>query len=243
MDCETLARYLDLYLDGELALEERAEIEAHLRGCPQCRESASAEIRFRSGLRQAMLSARAPASLREQVVRRVRENANHAGNGRFLTSLLAAAAVLLIAVVGYGVISVWPLDEDPVEDLIKAHRASSGSEVFGNLEQVMEFLRTHAPFPFRLPQPEGPEARLVGARVTNLGSSPAVLYLYDVKGRRVTIAQYPARDEGPGSQVRLDRRSGFVVATYGDQGLRQTVVSDLPDGVVRRFLPASYQGP
>ncbi len=240
MDCETLLRYLDLYLDGELALEERAEVEAHLKGCLDCRDAASAEVRFRTGLRQALLSARAPASLREQVARRLRQEASATGQPRFLPTLLAAAAVLLIAVVGYGALSLWSDFGDPVGDVVEAHRVSSDSEVFGDREKVMEFLRTHAPFAFRVPIPDGPEARLVGARVTRVGASPAVVYLYDVGGRRVTIAQYPRAAE-PG--LRLDRREGFVVATYGDQGLTQTVVSDLPDGEVRRFLPASYPGP
>ncbi len=243
MDCETLARYLDLYLDGELALEERAEVEAHLKGCPGCQEAAAAEVRFRTGLRQALLSARAPASLREQVSRRLQQEVSAAGNARFLPALLAAAAVLMIAVVGYGVLALWTVPEDPVQDVVEAHRVSSDSEVFGDRDQVLGFLRAHAPFRFRVPVPDGEDARLVGARVTRFGASPAVVYLYDVGGRRVTIAQYPAPDTGPGPGLRLDRRAGFVVATYGDQGLTQTVVSDLPDREVRRFLPASYQGP
>ncbi len=243
MDCETLARYLDLYLDGERALEERAEVESHLKGCPGCQEAAAAEVRFRTGLRQALLSARAPASLREQVSRRLQQEVSAAGNARFLPALLAAAAVLMIAVVGYGVLALWTVPEDPVQDVVEAHRVSSDSEVFGDRDQVLGFLRAHAPFRFRVPVPDGEDARLVGARVTRFGASPAVVYLYDVGGRRVTIAQYPAPDTGPGPGLRLDRRAGFVVATYGDQGLTQTVVSDLPDREVRRFLPASYQGP
>lgn len=242
MDCETLVRYLDLYLDGELALEERAEVEAHLKDCPGCHESAASEVRFRTSLRQALLSARAPASLREQVARRLRQE-SAAGNARYLPSLLAAAAVLMIAVMGYGVVSMTSVPADPVQDAVEVHRLSSDSEVFGSRDQVLGFLRTHAPFPFRVPIPDGEDARLVGARVTRLGASPAVVYLYDVAGRRVTIAQYPAPGPDGDRGVRLDRRAGYVVATYGDQGLTQTVVSDLPDREVRRFLPASYQGP
>ncbi len=241
MDCETLARYLDLYLDGELAAEERAEVEAHLEGCPGCHEAAAAEVRFRTGLRQALLAAGAPSSLREQVSRRLRQEAA-TGNTRFLPALLAAAAVLMIAVVGYGVLGLWSPPEDPVQDVVEAHRASSDT-VFGDREQVLGFLRAHAPFPFHEPIPDGGDARLVGARVTRLGGSPAVVYLYDVGGRRVTVAQYPATDAASAPGLRLDRQAGFVVATYGEQGLRQTVVSDLPDREVRRFLPASYQGP
>lgn len=242
MDCETLGRYLDLYLDGELAAEERAEIEAHLKACLGCREAAASEVRFRTGLREVLLSARAPASLREQVTRRIRQEAN-AGNGRFLPSLLAAAAVMMIAVVGYGVVSLTSGHDDPVQDLVEVHRVSSGSEVFGTRDQVLGFLRTHAPFPFRVPIPDGEDTRLVGARVTRLGDSPAVVYLYDVGGRRVTIAQYPEPSGNADREVRMDRRAGFVVATFGNQGLTQTVVSDLPDHEVRRFLPASYLGP
>ena len=38
MDCDRFVINLSAYLDGELGEEERAELEAHLRGCPTCVE-------------------------------------------------------------------------------------------------------------------------------------------------------------------------------------------------------------
>ena len=37
MDCRELRSLADAYLDGELPPASRAEIEAHLAGCPHCR--------------------------------------------------------------------------------------------------------------------------------------------------------------------------------------------------------------
>jgi len=238
MDCETLSRYLDLYLDAELAEQERAEVEAHLRGCEPCRQAAAAEVRFRVGLREALQAARAPASLREQVARRVRAEAH--ASSRWTTTLAVAAAILVIGVVGYGVVSTVAPPADPMGEVVAAHQSAVNSEVFGTSDRVLDFLNTHAPFAYRVPLPEGPDVRLVGARVSRVGLEPAVLYLYDVAGRRVTIAQYP---QHPGERLEpsLDRRAGYLVATYGEGGLAHTVVGDLPDREVRRFLPASYE--
>ena len=35
--CESYAALLDLFVDGELSLEEMLEVQAHLDECPACR--------------------------------------------------------------------------------------------------------------------------------------------------------------------------------------------------------------
>jgi len=210
MNCDVLDRYLDLYLDGELAAEERAEVEVHLRACGPCREAATIEARLRAAVRQTLLSVRAPGSLHEAVAQRVRD-------GRLpvhRTTLIVAyaAVVTVVAGAGYGAVAFFSATS-PADDAVAVHLAASGSEVLGDRGQVTEFLKTHAPFAFQLPLEDREGVRLVGARVTTLGAVPAVVYLYDVDGQRVSVAQYPQGDLAE-DHVRLDRRSGVTVASW-----------------------------
>lgn len=240
MDCDALSRYLDLYLDGELALEERAEVEAHVRGCGACREVVTAEARFRAVLRQHLLSVRAPGSLREQVRERLMMARRRPSPAVWTPPLAYAAAVACVAVLGYMVIATYPKSPDPVAGAVAAHVAASGLEVSGDRSQVESFLNANAPFSYRLPVPEQDGIRLVGARVTRLNGLPAVVYQYDTGGRRFTVAQYRAPEGVEEVPAHLDHRDGFTVATYPDRGLVQTLVGDLPDGEVSRIVPAAW---
>ena len=228
---------MDLYLDGELAAEERAEVEAHFRDCEECRLVAAGEARFRASLRQALVTVRAPRSLHEQVARRIRD-ARHGSQPR--TYVLAyAAAVVMVAGIGYAGVSMFSAGaQDPAGDAVAAHAARAGTEVYGDAQRVSRFLTDHAPFAFRGPIEDREGVRLVGARVTQLGNVPAIVYLYDLDdGKRLSVAQYP----GAGAPVpALDHREGYVVASWSDGGLVQTVVGDIPDREVTRVVPASW---
>jgi anti-sigma factor (TIGR02949 family) len=239
MECDAIGRYLDLYLDGELAAEERAEIETHLRDCGACREATGREARIRTSMRQALLSVRAPRSLHDQVARRLREGAWMEPQRTVVLSY--AAVALLVVGVGYSATLFLPGRTSPSDDAVAVHRQTTGTEVYGDRTQVAAFLRDHAPFPTRVPVADQDGLKLVGARVTKLGEVPAVLYLYEADGHRVSIAQYPTSNEGAPGLV-VDQRSGLMVATWRDRDLTQTVVGDLPEPEVRRFIPASFGG-
>jgi mycothiol system anti-sigma-R factor len=240
MECETLSRYVDVYLDGELAPEERGEIEAHLRECDDCRRAVSMETRFRSAVRQSLLSVRAPRSLRDQVVNRVREGRG-AMTPRWVPTLAAAAGIMAIMALGYGVVAFTLSEPDPARSAVAAHEASSNFEVYGDRARVDSFLRTRAPFAFRLPLEDDANVRLVGARVTRLGAVPAVVYLYEMDGKQFTVAQYKAPETaGHSPRSILGRESGFTVATYTDGGLVQTFVGDVPERDIPRILPAAW---
>jgi len=240
MDCNVLSRYSDLYLDGELALEERTEVEAHLKQCSECRDAVTAEVRFRQRVRESLLAARAPTSLREQVARRIREERGRLDRPRFFPTLSYAVAVLMLAVMGYAVFFLMESPPDAADSAVAAHMASSDSEMFGTSAQVQAFLEGNAPFRYQVPLEDREGVKLVGARVTRLGPRPAVVYLYDVAGRRVSVAQYQSAPARGRPRLKMDRRSGLVVATYGDDRLTQTVVGDLPEPEVKRFIPASF---
>lgn len=67
-DCRHVIEQIETYLDGELAAEVRAEVHAHVEGCPPCAERTAFQVRLREMLR----SACGPCALPPQLEARVR---------------------------------------------------------------------------------------------------------------------------------------------------------------------------
>lgn len=237
MTCEEAIRYEDLYLDGEMAPEERLRMEAHLAACPRCRNRVTEWIRFRALVRQRLGEVRAPGSLRESVIHRLR---THRAPARRRTLALAASLVLALPL-GW---VLWPRPDDlkPLEDhAVAAHLAVSGPEVQGDRATVVSFLQGRVPFPVRIPLPDQQGVRLLGARIARVGARPAVVYLYDASGHPLSVTQYAPEGEDLPRSPRIGQRDGLTVVTYPAEGLVQTVVGDLPESAVTGIVPAAWR--
>lgn len=71
MNCEAVRAQLDAYALGALDAEERSRIEAHLLGCPDCRQQAAALLEIAHQLPKALSAAspyRLPPALRSRVI-------------------------------------------------------------------------------------------------------------------------------------------------------------------------------
>jgi anti-sigma factor (TIGR02949 family) len=109
MSCELTHTSLHGYLDGELDAERAAEFERHLENCSLCAAELEAQERLRKALLQADLYERAPQTLRRNVLgaagireERMRRPGRMTWNW---LAVAAAAAVLLAAMTGWGVLT------------------------------------------------------------------------------------------------------------------------------------------
>jgi anti-sigma factor RsiW len=103
IECEAMREHVEPYALGELDEPELGAFEAHLDGCPRCRASLAETERALAALPLALAHAssqRLPPALREQVMRRVLDQAEwdeqaerdkRAGQGNRLTSPPPAA--------------------------------------------------------------------------------------------------------------------------------------------------------
>ncbi len=121
------ARWLHGYFDGELDAARAAEFEAHLEGCAACTQALAAQKALRNALGAADLYAKAPASLRSRV--RAQLPAPRAAlvpRGPFWRGL-AAAASLVIVLVGAWRTVAWRADvaeRDVAKEILDAHLRS-----------------------------------------------------------------------------------------------------------------------
>jgi anti-sigma factor (TIGR02949 family) len=131
--CEDVVRRLEEYLDGEAAPSARAQFEAHLEGCPRCRQAADALRDLGAAVREAAgepsLTPAETAAFWPAVRARLREaeaeaeRRGLAGAARAVAwwlrpaLLLPALAVLVGVVLGVSVLrtELWPETAEAVQ--------------------------------------------------------------------------------------------------------------------------------
>tara|TARA_B100000674_G_C37775786_1_gene884770 strand:- start:491 stop:925 length:435 start_codon:yes stop_codon:yes gene_type:complete len=125
-----------------------------------------------------------------------------------------------------------------LEAAVTVHERDLPMEVRGTRENVRSYLQRNVAFDVRVPG-EGIEGmRLTGARLVNVGEEPAVLYTYDVNGRRVSIVQMRsvpgAGDDS--NEPTVEDHNGVRGFTYRKNGLYNTVVGNVRQGDLKRLI-------
>ena len=127
--------FLGPYLLGELTVEEERELERHLEGCSECRHGLDRARQTHNLLRQ-LAATEPPAELKSQLLAQVRgESPGPSRTWWFWAS--AAAALLVVAVLGVGLLRV--ITGDPSSGVQLAATAlapDAGGEV--RVEEVGE---------------------------------------------------------------------------------------------------------
>ena len=239
MDCREVHNYVDAYLDGEFAEEERVDFASHIYLCPECREKVDVEQRFRRKLRESaqLRSTTAPPELRARIIHALDGCDRHEKKAwRWVCRLVpATVATLLIAgswvsqekVLGSTAATLAPL----AEQSILWHRKRLPFDVRGpQIEQVRQYFRDKLPFAVRLPHFTDRQVRLIGARLTNLRGSPAAYVVYRVGPERLSV--FVMGEE----MVPLFRRNqkyhvhaanGYNVAMYASGSTAYAVTSEI----------------
>lgn len=88
------------------------------------------------------------------------------------------------------------------EDVVRRHSSEHPAEVAGPPQQVVGWFRGKLEFPVRPVEFETTDARLLGARLSNVRDRDAAAFYYEVRGHRVTVMVFePPR----GTLVRIQQ--------------------------------------
>jgi hypothetical protein len=156
MNHEELRERLSAYLEGDLDADERARIERHLSGCPDCRREYR-ELRHTVDLLHALPAPDPPPDLADRVIARLRAGEGRPGPmARFRTRLSRVAeapwgAPVAAAAFGLGA-------------LVIVRGADLSLEIPGwTHSEAAPRIETAAETPERLPARPAPASRRVGA--------------------------------------------------------------------------------
>jgi anti-sigma factor RsiW len=256
MNCATLERYEDAFVDGEIDASARIDIEKHLASCRPCKE----RLEFAGWLKSRLKSdtrAQAPAELRSRVQRALSDERSSSW-ARIDTSWRATAAVAAMALLIFGVgrsleggggqllqAGVAPL----LEDVMRAHARPYPAEVAQG-DQVPAYFENRVGFPVQPVEFGDPAVRFLGARSVEVGGRHAVTLQYEARGRRMTVVAFrpPAqagdfgeRIQSNGRSIRYVRVHGHLVPLVEHKGVLYAVVGDEPEDGIRMAASASLR--
>lgn len=251
MQCAEVQRFIDAYIDGEFADEDRAEIDRHFEACETCRAEALRQQHWKSLVRARLARPAAPYGLHQRISRAL--DAETAPqplwkrvSWRFAPAVVAAGALAaLILTVQQP--RAYPWLEQGVFD----HTHNLPVEVASpNPDEVANWFQGKVDFPVRVPR-FGGDARLLGARIGHLGAQHAAYLVYSVQGgHKVSVYVFdpgevqipaPRRVVVPNRQVYMDVERGYRVAVFRDQGIGYAVYSDLDEPQMVQMVSHSFR--
>lgn len=251
--CEDFTPFIDAYVDDEFGERERADMEAHLCVCDDCRRQVQMQIKFKEQLRTHLCKDKAPENLRERLLEELSQaEVEHAECQRNWPSMVRvgwvagplAAMVALAFVLPEMTVAPAASSQMPVIDhTVDWHRGNFPLEVTtADAQEAQDWFDGKVDFSVRLPQFADTRVNLLGGRMANIEDRRAALLLYEVDGARLSVILFDG--EGmrvPPETVRrvhdrdivwLDQR-GYGVAVVQDSGVTYAMTSDLAED---RFL-------
>ena len=245
MDCRETEKFIQAYLDGEFDDQERAAVTAHLQSCEGCRRTARMEESFRRSLRALQQPVSAPPRLRASI-RQSLAAVDHTQQRHRMWRwiLIPALATATAAIVFQLALPLWAPRPNLAEESITMHRQQTlPMDVTGpSSAPVRRYFRDKVPFVVRMPQLDTTRARLVGARLSNLGPRQAAYLVYEVNGQRVSVfVTDPDAITSSGNEIQAGNRKmyhqgvrGYNVLKFVSGGTGYTVTSDMEqDRLVR----------
>lgn len=230
MDCAEFERSVDAFLDEEFEPRERAEAEMHLTGCPSCEALAATQGKARNALKAALRQAmgptsregRAPEALRRRITLAL-ERERRPFWRRLLapiplvTSAATVAAVLVVVMVtGRGPTSQL------VEEAVRKHHRDLPLEVTTASvapDKIPGWFAGKLDFKPKAPHFADQQARVVGARISNLRELPAAYIRYELpRGHQagLFIVDDPdGRFHAGGRDVEIGTRHARIINSRG----------------------------
>lgn len=265
MDCRDLNQHLDLYVDGELARNERLEVEAHTAACAECagklrrqRElkrslralsvSTPMSPEFRERLRGAIAAAPAPAPPAPLVVQRPRVHT---------AAAFAAVAVLSVGAPWHltngssqdssGVVAMEAAATPPlVSQAGQWHSRQLPIEVTGpDHDAVRTWFRGKVDFPVAVPD-LGRRGTLLGGRLGNVDDQLAAMLVYELDGAKISVMAVDAAPLGTtfGPETRSwESADGYAVAVRNRNGVAYAFTAAIPEQDLVSLIDASLPTP
>ena len=234
---------IDAYVDNELPTPEMRAMDAHLRECSSCAGEVLRRNELKRSIRRAGRQFAPSAELRRKIQAQVAPPRRFARQWLLVPSLALAALAIVIAVFAVG---YWNRQQQrgqllaEVADLHTTDLASSNpvDVVSSDRHTVKPWFQGRLPFSFNLPEFQGTDFSLVGARVTYLDHTPGAHLIVDVRKHHMSVfilQDNPGLDRVLGSRQGWSTPQSFNVTTWAEEGLRFFIVSDASAGDVRNL--------
>jgi anti-sigma factor RsiW len=230
MPCDLDPITLAAYLDGELQPEEASAAHKHIANCTSCASEIAELAALRRGLRSARGKYTPDSEFRRKVQRQIITRPRPHAPQRYIPTLLALAAILLIAIFW----SSHSYKTDAFAEIADLHINALSSAnpldvVSTDRHTVKPWFEGRIPFSFNVPELAGSEFNLLGGRVIYFHQQPGAQLIVGMKQHKISVLVFQESPQlarafqiSSGAQ----RRNTFNVETWESQGLRYFVIGD-----------------
>jgi len=223
---------LDAYLDGELAATDAAELEQHLRVCPDCSRLEQRRRTLSAAVRQHVLRFPAPDTLRARVRSAVRADLKRTVHPRSYWPALAVAASLAVVAVGgwqaglrqaAGNAFADQLLGSHVRSLMPGHLIDVQSS---DQHTVKPWFNGKLDFSPPVYDFAGRGFPLIGGRLEYVGGRPVAALVYGRRQHLINVFLWPT-EGGPTGGRPATTRQGYHLLHWTTPAYSYWVASDL----------------
>ena len=253
MTCEDAQTLVHAYVDGELGLENSLEVEAHLRGCASCALDESNLRTLKTALNRDLLYHEAPPRVQRRVQAMLRD-ARRAEYGRgfargYVGWGAAAAALLLIAIIGRGVRPFTaPIGDETAGEVVNDHLRSLTENhltdvLSSNQHTVKPWFDGRLNFTPPVKDLGAEGFPLVGGRLDYLNGRPAAAVVYRRRQHVINLFVLPA-EHANDSVPKKQTRAGYNILDWTKAGMKYWAVSSLNTAELQQFAKlVTSEGP
>jgi anti-sigma factor RsiW len=242
MTCDEARYFLNAYVDGELELTRRLDVETHLAGCAGCKAAAEQIANFNSLVRTEMEAYRAPRELKSKIRTSLRKESEpkFAYLFKYGRPLAYAAAILVLS---FALAWGWlTLSRSKHQDLIaEAISNHSRSLMVSHLvdchssdqQTVQPWFNGQLDYSPSVVKLEEAGYTLVGGRVDILEKRPVAAIVYQRGKQIINLFVWPAA----GRKIDIDARSerGYQYCGWNQAGLNYLCVSEISGDDLEKF--------
>ena len=248
MICKVTRAEIFQYLDGELSHRERAQVQAHVRSCPDCSRLVKAERAFLATYLDRLRPDPVPESVRERVVQLLdalpSRQSSPFRSGRFRRLGVLAAMVALVVlggVLGLTVREVWKganasviqLADASVDQHQKLARGLLPFDIaMASPRQAEEWFRSKVDFKVSIPDLRNEHLAFLGGRISHLSGVEVAALGYRVNDKNVSLfvipdEQYRRLGLSETPKFKVVNRRGYEVIVWRSHGTGYALVSEI----------------
>jgi anti-sigma factor RsiW len=240
MDCDFWQDKVDAFVDDELSQAEVREFESHLRECRACAAETVARQRLKVETRAAGMRFEPSAELQAKIAKRVSRERKFAWAWWPVGVGLAAALVIAFFVGQAG--NRERTQNALVAQLVDQHVATMASAnpvdvVSSDSHNVKPWFNGKVPFSVDIPNLANTPYTLIGGKFVYFQQQPAAQLVFGIRKHKISVFMF--RDQGDtvalGEQRAPEKRNGFQVQSWSEDGLRYVAVSDVNADDVRKL--------
>jgi anti-sigma factor RsiW len=237
MSCDEAESLLDAYLDGELELTGKLELEQHLTRCPECQTALEQRREFRAFFAAAAPTYKAPRELREKILAITRQEAAQPKSAGRWPAFWRQPWLYAAALLAIGLLIVWMsfygnrerrFAAQAVSDYTRALFVDHLCDIISQDPQVVKRWLT-AKLNFSPPVVDLATSgyQMRGGRIDIIQNRRVATLIYRRNKDVITLFIWPAtRHRFTGSDHVIN---GLQVCTWNDANLNCIAVSTLSD--------------